>query len=215
MAIEDVLRWVNGEGWLVLSGRNDILSEVRAMALSRANAEGGVAYIGLDDDDNEDLIEDMAELGAPTGYLVNIVAEDDETIRQRLEDASLIVIPDGYEPEIMYSSLTGVAIEAIRGAYKQGVVVLVEGEQISLFGKYFKLHDGTTKEGYDFVENSLLLANVVSLADSDVAIAMLESRLVTVALGIGIGSALVLGPNNIVETWGKRQVSIALGGSQI
>jgi hypothetical protein len=32
-----------------------------------------------------------------------------------------------------------------------------------------------------------------------------------IAIGIGPGSALVLGPNGEVETWGKQQVTISLG----
>lgn len=211
MAIQDVLRWHDGAGWLVLSGGNDALSDIRAMALSRAKSDGGVAYIGLHEDDNEDIIEDMADLGAPTGYLVNIRTEDDDTIKSRIQDASLIVIPDEYDPEIMYSALVGSAFDTLRQAYEDGKVILVEGQQIALFGKLFMLDDETTKDAFDVVENTLILSDVIQLGESELAIEILEAQLVTVALGIGVGSALVLGQNKQLEIWGEGQVSIALG----
>lgn len=214
MAMQDILRWQDGAGWLILSGGNDSLSEIRAMALSRAKSNGSVAYIGLHEDDNEDIIDDMADLGAPTGYLVNIRTEDDDTIKQRIEDASLIVISDEYDPEIMYSALVGIAIDTLREAYENGKVILVEGRQIGLFGKLFLINDDTPKDAFNFVENTLILADVVSLGDSALAIELLEARLATIALGVGVGSALVLGQGRQVETWGKQQVSIALGGAQ-
>ena len=214
MSVNDVLKWIDGHGWLILSGGNDSLSEIRAMALSRASSDGSVVYIGLDEDDGEDILDDMSELGAPTGYLVNSMTEDDNTIKERIADASLIVIPDEYNPRQLKSALMGAGIDAIREAYESGTTILVEGRVTTLFGKVYSPQNAEMLEGFSFVEDTLLLNGVESLAESETAVTTLASALVKVAIGIGVGSALVLGGANMVETWGKKQVSIALGGSK-
>ena len=213
MSVSDVLKWIDGSGWLILSGGNDRLSEIRAMALSRANADGSVVYIGLDEDDGEDVLDDMSELGAPTGYLVNIMTEDDNTIKARIAEASLIVIPDEYDPKQLKSALAGAGIEAIRTAYERGAVILAEGGAMTLFGKLFSDQNQDLLEGFSLVDDTLLISGVETISESKIAVSALASEVVKFALGIGIGSALVLGATDTVETWGKKHVSIALGGS--
>jgi len=214
MSVSDVLKWADGRGWLILSGGNDSLSEIRAMALGRTNVDGSIVYIGLDEDDGEDVLDDMSELGAPTGYLVNIMTEDDNTIKERIAESSLIVIPDEYHPKQLKSALAGAGIGAIRSAYERGAVILAEGGAMTLFGKLFSDQNENLLAGFGFVEDTLLISGVETLAESDIAVSALNSSAINFALGIGVGSALVLGSTNIVETWGKKQVSIALGGSK-
>ena len=114
-----VLTWRSGNGWLVLSGGPDSLSEIRAQALTRMTLVGGAAYISLDDDD-DDVLEDLGELGGPTGYLVNVLLEDDDTIRARLKEAGLVLLPDNVDPEVLRSALMGAAVEAILDAFERG-----------------------------------------------------------------------------------------------
>ena len=94
MAHNNVLRWRDGRGWLVLSGWAEAGSEVRAQAIGRTAADGGVAYVSLGNDTNvaEAALLDMEDLGAASGYLVDVLSEDDETIRTKLAEASMIVI---------------------------------------------------------------------------------------------------------------------------
>lgn len=210
-----VFNWIQGAGWIVLSGGPDALREVRAKALGRISADGGVAYVGLDDDDYDDLIEDMGELGAPTGYLVNILTEDDETIKERLEDAALIFIPGEYRPEALRPALPGAAEKAIKAAYERGAIVLAEGTSASLFGGKLLLETGIAVDGLGWVEDAFIVPAVSSIADSEEARALLTAHVANVAIGIGYGSALALGPGGLVETWGEEAVTIALSSGAI
>jgi len=208
-----VLTWRSGNGWLVLSGGPDALSEIRAQALTRMRLVGGAAYISLDDDD-DDVLEDLGELGGPTGYLVNILLEDDDTIRARLKEAGLVLLPDIADPEALRSALVGAAIEAIQDAFERGAVVLAEGVSAALLGELLILDNGAEIRGLAWVEDAAIVPGVTSLAESAGARFMLAAHRVSKVIGIGVGSALVLGPDGIIEAWGQREVTVALSGSE-
>jgi hypothetical protein len=59
------------------------------------------------------------------------------------------------------------------------------------------------------LQEALVLPEVESAAV--VAKPLLAEEPTSIAVGIGIGSALALGPDGQVETWGMRQVTVALG----
>src|SRR5690606_13987307 len=92
MARNNVLRWQDGRGWLILSGGGADASDVRAQAIGRVSADGGVAYVSLSGAQAEKALADMEDLGAPSGYLVDVLTEDDETIQAKLSEAGLVVI---------------------------------------------------------------------------------------------------------------------------
>lgn len=205
-----VLSWPDGSGWLVLSGGRDSLGDIRAQALSRIFIDGQVVYVGLDDDDYDDLLDDMGELGAPTGYLVNILTEDDATIYTALSTAAMIVIPEHDNMEVMRSALKGAAADGIRAAYEQRAVILAEGRSAALFGSRLLSDSDEVVDGLGWVSETLIVPAIVSVAQSRAARDLLATHLVNVAVGLGVGSALVLGPDGLIETWGPH-VTIALG----
>jgi hypothetical protein len=213
MSKNQILSWVDGPGWLVLSGGPVSLGTVRAAALTRIAVEGSVAYIGLNEHDNEDLIEDMGELGAPTGYLVNVMAEDDETVRKQLIDAALIVVPGNFDPATLRGGLLGAAMDGIEAAFKRGSVILIEGNATMLFGKVVQTDSGKLLEGLNWVRNALIVPAITSISESPQARDLLASKQAGIAIGIGVGSALVLGPDAGLELWGQQQVTIALGAA--
>lgn len=208
------LAWEEGAGWLVFSGGVDLLSEVRAQALNRMIPEGDIVYIGVDEDSAEELIEDMGELGAPTGFMVNVLTEDDQSIMDQIGSAALIVIPDEIDPRDMQSVLSGVALEAIKTAYQLGAVVLIEGSSAVIFGKVYAM-ENMAYDGFDWVRGALILPDVVAVAESELAREALKSEVSDVAIGIGVGSALVLGRGGIIEAWGEKEVSVLFSGRRI
>lgn len=212
MSANNILRWPAGAGWLVLSGGDDPGGEVRAQTLRRLPVEGGVAYIGLDVDDAEAVMEDLAELGAPTGYLVNILTEDDDTIRARLQEAALIVIPGDLLLENLRSGLLGAGVDGMRAALAQGAVILAEGTSAILFGRFIALASGDMIPGLNWLEDVFIVPGVTTLADSDIARSVLTSEDVRAGIGVGWGSALALGPEGAIEVLGKGEVTVALGG---
>lgn len=213
MANNNVFRWLDGRGWLVLSGGQTQGSEVRAQAIGRMSADGGVAYITMGSGSHlgERALADMEDLGAPSGYLVDVQSEDDDTIRQKLADAGLIVVESASDLSDLRSSLLGAAVDGMKTAFENGAVILAEGASISVFGAWFALEDGPITSGLEWLENGVVISGVISVADSDEAQEILKYQPSGIAIGIGAGSAFALGPDGEVETWGEKRVGVALG----
>jgi hypothetical protein len=211
MAIQDILRWSSGNGWIILSGGTSPGGEVRAQALRRINSGGGVAYLGFDESSGDETLDDMEDLGAPTGYLVNIVAEDDLTIREQLEEASLIMIDDSASAEAWRDTLPGAAADGILAALENGAVILAERGGAAALGAFMLDAAGQVTRGLGWLENLLILPEVTELGQSQIAREMLAQEADAVALGIGQESALALGPDGLLEVLGRGQVAIGLG----
>ncbi len=209
--IGDVLNWDSGLGWLVLSGGSDATGEVRAQAVLRGNAIERVAYLSLSYDAADDLLDDMEDLGAPTGYVVNIVAEEDDVIRKQIAEASIVMLSMDSPPETLRHALVGAALDGVRDALLRGAVVLAEGSSAALMGAYFLTENGGTGQGFSWLENALVLPGLTALAGHGGVQALLQAQPLALALGIAQGSALVLGPDDSIETWGDGEVTIALG----
>jgi len=207
----EVLKWIDGSGLLILSGGADELSDIRAQAISRIRSEGAIVYISMDESHLDDLIDDFGELGAPTGYLLNIVAEDDETIRDSLATASMIVLPSIYDASELKAMLVGAGVEGIRGGYERGAVVFAEGEAASIFGKFILSDTEQPANGLDWIENSIIMPGMSSVSESPRVHQIITAKSSAVAIGIGDGSALVLGEDGHIETWGDEGlVTVAL-----
>jgi len=211
MASNDILNWPGGAGWLILSAgpTDDLMAmgDIRATALTRMVVDGGVAYIGLDEDDHEDLIEEMGELGAPTGYLVNVMTEDDDTIKSTLADSGMILITGDYDAAQWRPVLMGAALKGIEACYAQGGIIIAEGPAATMFGAV--IENGA--EGFNWLEKAFIVPGVESISESLLAREVLADGKAEVAVGIGLDSALALGPERHIETWGTARVTVALG----
>ncbi|MBC7811944.1 MAG: hypothetical protein H7175_12390 [Burkholderiales bacterium] len=217
MPTNNVLQWLDGRGWLIFSGASEAGSDIRATALERAAADGGVAYVWIGDDaakaeiQGDELLDDFESLGAPSGYMVNVLTEDDDTIRDRLSEASVIVVGGDATISTIRSALLGAAAEGIQAAFENGAVVLVEGTGIVLFGSWLLLETEILTAGMEWLNNALMLPGVTSVAQSIEAQEILRGQPAAIAVGIGAGSALALGPDGELEVWGQGQVTIAFG----
>ena len=214
MATSSVFRWLDGRGWLVFAGEEDCSGSVRAQALGRmAAADAIVAYIWLGGDSavGQRALDDMEELGAPSGYLVDVLSEDDETVVSKLSDAGMIVIESMADVEQLRSALLGAAIEGIQAAFSNGAVILVEGFSIITFGAWISLSSGNFKDGLEWIQSALLLPTDSGIADINAVRTLLADEPAAIAVGIGSGSALALGPGGELELWGTQHVTVALG----
>lgn len=203
--------WLESNGWLVLSGSADSLSEIRAQALSRVNVDGAVAYISLVGDLGDALMEDMVDLGAPTGYFVDLDDDDNNAIYERLSTASMIVIEPGESIDLLKKLLTQTVIRAIKEALNLGALILFEGIASHLTGEHIIAIDGQIAKGLKFVDNVFISSDVDSILDVSDVQKIVAIAPQTVFIGVQRGSALVLGPNGYIETWGEKQVTISLG----
>lgn len=212
MAHNNVLHWLDGRGWLVLSGGQDETSQVRAQAIGRAAADGGVAYVSFGGAASGELaLDDMEDLGAPAGYIVDLLSEDDPTIVSRLSEAGMIVVEGGVSADDARSSLMGAAVGGMRAAFENGALILAEGTSAMVFGRWVIVDSGKLLSGVEWLRNALVIPGVSSASQSNDARDLLAAESTAIVLSIGVGSALALGPDGQVETWGRKQVSVALG----
>ena len=145
MAANLPISWPDTNGWLVLSAEADLQSEVRSLALARNNASGAIAYVSFHADRGDALIDDMAELGAPAGYLVDLEDSDNNAIHERLSGAGMVVIEAGNDIDRMKRLMTHTVIHALKTSLEYGALVLMEGLASSLAGS--RLIDGRGEIG--------------------------------------------------------------------
>jgi len=205
----EVLRWQNGEGWLVLSGGGDVAGDIEAQALAHVPPGEPLAYIWAagDVESADQHLDALDDLGAPTGYLVDVLTEDDDTIRNQISNAGLIIIGDGPNVKQLRSGLLGAAVEGMVAAFERGAVILGIGQGAAILGSFM-----VDQAGIGWVEG----AAIAPRYNQEGVAAQLHDLLLkhpeAYGLGIATGSALALGPNGEVEAWGERQVTVKLGG---
>ncbi len=208
----NVLRWRDGAGWLVLSGGGDVaggeMGDVEAQALAHVPPGEPLAYIWAagDVESADKHLDALDDLGAPTGYLVDVLTEDDDTIRDQIRNAGLIIIGDGPNVTGLRSGILGAAVEGMTAAYERGAVILGIGQGAAILGSFM-----VDQAGIGWVEG----AAVAPRYNEDGVAAQLRDLLLkhseAYGLGIATGSALALGPNGEVEAWGEQQVTVTLG----
>jgi hypothetical protein len=211
---DNTLQYLSGRGWLVFSGGHTAGSPIRAQALARSKTYGSTAYISLADDSGDALMDDMEDLGARSGYFVDLEFDKPEDIVEQLQTASLIVVEVGSSVDALYSALQGAALEGIREAYQRGALILLEVLTVNLFGRYTLSDGGELLDGFDWVQNTFIEPQSTGLEDSRAVQLVLANIPNAIAVNIAAGSALCLGENGLVEIWGdNREVTISLGRS--
>jgi cyanophycinase-like exopeptidase len=210
----NVIRWRDGQGWIVLSGGGDRTAEdasdIEAQAMTRIGLGEPVAYLWAagDIESADQHLEVLADLGAPTGYLVDVLTEDDATISRQIAEAGMVILGDGPNLEQLRMATVGAALEGMNQAFARGGVIVGIGAGAALLGSFL---EGAA--GLGWVEGAVIMPR----HDDEGQAARLHSLLAAhpgaYGLGIGAGSALALGPNGEVEAWGRRQITVTLGHS--
>jgi hypothetical protein len=214
MMAEKSLRYLSGRGWLVFSGGDSSGSPIRAQALTRAKTYGATAYISLADDSGDALMDDLEDLGARTGYFVDLDYDSPEDLKEELEGASFIAIEAGSSIDALYRALNKETVAGIRTAYERGAVILVEGLAVNMFGRWVLSDDGDLLAGLDWVKDTFIEPESSGMEDSRAVQIVMAQIPEALAINIAIGSALVLGPDSQVEVWGEQKnVTISLGRS--
>jgi hypothetical protein len=201
-----IFRWRTGRGWFVLSGGADSIGDIRGTALARASADGATACVAIDDRKGtaDRLLDDLEDLGAPAGYIVDIATEDDRSIEARLSEAGIIVIASDGSLDTIRSTLYGAALRGIELAHARGAVVLVEGISAALFGEWYIGSDERLHPGLGW------LANAIILTASAPPVPIEQGMQGRYQLHISPGSAIAFGPDGEIELWGRRQVKVLI-----
>ena len=109
----------------------------------------------------------------------------------------------------MRGALRGAALEGIQAAYANGAVILLEG--FSAIGvRLVADRRDEVEAGLEWLIGAAVLTGVERRGALRQADLLRRSRR-AIAVAIMPGSALALGPDGQIETWGEREVTIALG----
>ncbi|MCC7209743.1 MAG: hypothetical protein IT323_20715 [Anaerolineae bacterium] len=209
----NVIRWRDGEGWIILAGSSAESTEealdIAAQALGQNRLHEPVAYVwAAGDEDSADRHLDLLEdLGAPTGFLVDILTQDDETIRRQVEEAGMVILGDGPDVERLRSALQGAASEGIAAVHDRGGVILGLGAGAAVLGS---IVNGGGR-GLGWIEGAAIIPRHEDAGQSQRLRALLGEYPDAIGLGIGSDSALALGPDGQVEPWGAGRITVALG----
>jgi len=206
----EIFRYPDGMGWLILSGGHTTGSPIRAHTIERAGKDGDTAYISFAEDTGDTLLEDMQDLGAQAGFIIDM-RDDNATIRKQLEEAGIVVVESGDSLDDMYSILLDGLADALLYAYQKGATVLLEGRVAALFGKWYLGDDGQVADGFGWVEDTFILPGLTSIQQAPSVQNMLVIQPEAIALTVAAGSAFVIGTMKQVETWGEQKVTISLG----
>jgi hypothetical protein len=210
----NVIRWRDGAGWIVLSGGGDFATgetgDLEVEVLARMQAGDHIAYVwaGGDVETADQHLASLEDLGAPTGYLVDVLTEDDDTIRSQLSSAGLIIVGDGSDITNMRSGVLGAALDGISKAFEDGAIVMGIGRGAALFGSVV---DG--QQGVDWVQGAIIAPYYNQEGVPEKLTDLLLKQPEAYGLGITAGSGLALGPNGQIEALGDRQVTVKLGHS--
>lgn len=211
----NVFRWQPGRGWLVLSGggslESDDVQSVEARLLARTVSQGPVVYVWAagDLDSADRHMDSLREMGARTGYLVDILSETDEEISARISEAGVIIVGDGPQQDALHDALSGVVLEAMHSAFSRGATIYAVGLSAEQFGAH-RLGERDLAPGIHWLERAI----VVSGYTPDMAEGLRQVVRQTphsFGLGIGQGAAVALGPLGEVGVWGSAAVTVALG----
>ena len=211
----NVFRWQPGRGWIVLSGGgppdSDDVQTVEARLLARTVSQGPIVYVwAANDPDSADRhMDSLRELGARTGYLVDILSETDEEVYAHLSEAGVIIIGDGPQQEALHDALSGVVLEAIRSAFSHGATIYAIGLSAEQFGAH-RVGEQDLAPGIHWLEHAIVVSGYTpNMADGLHRVVRQMPH--SFGLGIGHGAALALGPLGEVEVWGNAAVTVALG----
>lgn len=215
------LRWHDGRGWLILVGGGELedLKHIHRAAIEAMNDESPVVYVPTASampaegrGRGQLVAEQMEELGGPVGYVAPIFsrleASDLKNVR-RLTQAGLVYLGGGSAQRLVEMLAGTPALDALAAAYEAGAVLLAEGDAACALGAWGQGTSGDIIAGWGWLSEALVFP---AFEDSALRAAV-KAKPECMGLGIPKGVALVLGPENQVQTLSAtdHQVKVVLG----
>jgi len=214
----NIFRWRAGNGWIVLAGGGSPDSDdnfnIEAGVLTRTVSQGPIAYVwAASDIETADWhMDSLRELGARTGYLVDILTEDDESLQRQLSEAGIIILGDGPRVTTLHDALVGVAWRTIEESFRRGATLYVAGKSAAIMGGHM-LDGDTLSEGAGWLADALIVPCYTSDQADNLRDHVAGLPDGGYGLGIAAGAALAFGPNSSVEVWGNARITVSLGRS--
>ncbi|MFP4346170.1 MAG: Type 1 glutamine amidotransferase-like domain-containing protein [Anaerolineales bacterium] len=216
------LRWADGTGWLVLSGGGSIArgetDVVDAHILSIANLDRPMVVLLSEGQqaEAEAVVDHYVALGGPVGegfILADMSPEDleDPDFLSLIAEAGILYL-GGANPLFLARRLQKTA--ALRAIVKgfatlQGLLIVGAGGGAAALGAWVTDPAEPTVQapGLNFLQSAIVTAHFTSTEDADALRTLLHEHPGFIGLGVPDGTALALGPEGEVVTWGAGEVT--------
>jgi len=222
------LHWLDGEGWLVLlgggrweRGETDL---VDAQVLSIANLDRPMVIL-LSEGEQETaqaLLEHYTLLGGPGGeaFVLSEVTCHSEVTRHFFQSSDFLSLiaeagifyMGGENPQRLVRSLWNTpALEQIVRSFStlQGLLLIGAGGGATSLGTWLVdvVPDGHISRGLGFLANAVVVPHFTKTEEAVALQQTLKAYPGHLGLGLPDGTALALGPQGQVETWGTDEVT--------
>ena len=214
------LEWIDGNGWLVLSGSDThcagLTGEVDARLLTVANLDRPLVVLLSEGErsEAEAVVQHFVALGGPAGagfILADLTARDLERGElPELLGAAGILYLGGNSPLALVEQLRPSPLlkGMVRGfATLQGLLIVGAGEVGRALGAWFVDSDDQLVTGLNFLRSAIIAPHFTGSAQAMELQRVLQARPGFVGLGIPRGTALALGPRGQVQSWGSGEVT--------
>lgn len=208
-----IFQWRDGGGWIVLTGSDEFSSEqmngILASTLARVISLGPVVYIWAagDVDVADKHLEMLADMGSSTGYLVDAISEDNDTLQEQIEQAGLIILGDGPNVANLRGSLEGIVIQAMAKAHQNGATILGMGAGATVLGQWLLNEENESQPAFGWLKQALVVLDDLENETHE----FLYHHPKAYGLGLAKGSAIAFSPDGAMEVLGNQQIRITLG----
>ncbi|MGC9522008.1 MAG: Type 1 glutamine amidotransferase-like domain-containing protein [Anaerolineae bacterium] len=216
------LRWLDGEGWLILSGGGDwqqgTTDQIDTRLLSLANLDRPMVVLLAEGSRSlaEEILEHYTVLGGPGGAaftLADLTRAQLQTSEflTLLQEAGILYL-GGENPLPLVNNLHNTdALAHIVEGYStlQGLTLMGHGAGAAALGRWvFGPHPPHPQAmGFGFLMNAVVVSHFTGTENSPILRALPQIGDNLLGLGIPEGVALALGPEGQVETWGEGNVT--------
>jgi hypothetical protein len=215
MPQRNIFQWRAGNGWLVLSGGGNWdtqdVTGIEANVLTHTVSQGPIAYVWAagDVETADRHMDSLRDLGARTGYLVDILSEGEDDLFRQLSEAGVIILGDGARGEILRDAMAGVVLRSIEMAFSQGATLYTVGMSVPMLGARVFYSDSWSA-GFGWLAQSVIMPGYTT-EQADRLRDWVQAYPEGYGLGLGEGAALALGPQGEVEVWGNGAITVSLG----
>ena len=229
------VRWLDGEGWLVLLGGGDWrrgeTDQVDAQLLSVANLDRPMIVLtgGGRSSEAEAILDHYTQMGGPGGeaFALSAYADSASSYRQLdapevlmlIQEAGIIYL-GGDDPIALVANLhESLALRHIVEGYSnlQGLTLIGAGTGAAALGRWVFTPEPSYEQalGLGFVMNAVVVPHFTATENSPILRALPRFGDDLLGLGIPNSTALALGPQGQLEIWGEGQVTavVSAGGS--
>jgi hypothetical protein len=221
MTNQGPLHWLSGRGWLVLSGGGNWhqgeTDTIDAHVLGLANLDRPIVALFSEGtpEEAEEILEHYTLLGGPTGEAFSLSTMTDQDLQDSsftalLEEAGILYLGGENPTQLVRRLRNTQALKFIvRGfATVQGLILVGAGGAAAALGTWLALsHPGEIARGFGFLRNAIVAPHFTQTEEAPLLHDLLSAHPNQLGLGIPEGTALALGPQGEVQTWGEGQVT--------